>query len=148
VRILIVSSVGGHLTEVMRLSEAWDSHEVALVVNDAVQLPDYPFRSVYRIAHAERDARVMTNFVEAARILEHERPDVILSTGAGPVVPFAILARALRFCRIVFVESAAAVVRPTLTGRIMYQLADAFFYQWPSLEGFYPRGQCVRVVFP
>ncbi len=45
------------------------------------------------IRHSERDWLFLVNLWEAARILSRERPDVILSTGAGPVVPFALVAR-------------------------------------------------------
>jgi len=146
-RILVVTSVGGHLTDVMQLAPLFDGHEVALVVNDRAELPAYPFARVYRIAHAERDWRVLLNFAEAARILEREDPHVLLSAGAGPVVPFAVLARAFLGTRIVYVESAAAITRPTLTGRLLYPLAHDLFYQWPALAPFFPRGRLARVLF-
>ncbi len=146
-RVLVVSSVGGHLTEVMQLAPLFAGHEVVLVVNDRAELPAFPFARVYRIAHAERDWRVLLNFAEAARILRREDPDVIVSAGAGPVVPFAVVARVLLGTRIVFLESAAAIVKPTLTGRLMYPLAHDFFYQWPALERFFPRGRLAPVVF-
>ncbi len=147
-KVLIVSSVGGHLTEVMQVRAALEGHRVYLVVNDEVQLPDFPFEAVYRIAHAERDWRVVWNLVEAAVILDEVRPDVILSTGAGPVVPFALLGRAIPGLRVVFIESAAAVERPTLTGRIMRRLAHDLFYPWESLARYFPRGRLLNVVFP
>ncbi len=146
-RILIVCSVGGHFTEVMQLAPLLRDHEVTLVVNDEVALPDFPFRAIYRICHAERDARVLLNVVEAARIMKFEKPDVILSTGAGPAVPFAFLARLTGCSRVLFVESASAVTRPTLTGRLVYHVADRFFYQWPELERFFPRGALASVLF-
>jgi UDP-N-acetylglucosamine:LPS N-acetylglucosamine transferase len=148
VKILVVSSVGGHLTEIMQLAPVLRDHEVTLVVNDEAQLPDFPFRRVYRIAHAERDWRVLYNLLEAAVIVHEEQPDVVLSAGAGPAVPVALVAKLFAHARVVFIESAAAVVRPTLTGRMMYPLADEFFYQWPALAAHYPRGELVRLVIP
>ena len=41
-KILVVSCVGGHLTEVMQLAPVLRRHETVLVVDDAVQLPDFP----------------------------------------------------------------------------------------------------------
>lgn len=146
-KILVASSIGGHLTEVMRLAPLFEGHEVSLVVNDAAALPDFPFAAVYRIAHAERDWRVFLNFVEAARIVEAERPDVVVSMGAGPAVPVALVAKWGAGSRILFIESAAAVSRPTLTGRLIYQFADRFFYQWPALKQVYPEADLARVLF-
>jgi UDP-N-acetylglucosamine:LPS N-acetylglucosamine transferase len=146
-KILVVSSVGGHLTEIMQLAPVLRDHEVVLVLNDEAALPDFPFARVYRIVHAERDARVLYNFLECARILRAEDPDVVLSAGAGPAVPMALVARLCTRARIVFVESAAAVQRPTLTGRLLYPIAHRFFYQWPALAGFFPRGEKASIHF-
>ena len=92
----------------------------------------------YFIVHAERDWRVLVNLWEAWRILRRERPALILSTGAGPAVPFAVVGKLLGI-RTVFVETAAQVTLPSLTGRIMYRLADRFLYQWRGLERFFPK---------
>lgn len=145
--VLIVCSVGGHFTEVMQLAPLLLEHTVSLVVNDRVALLDFPFRAVYQICHAERDLRVAYNFLEAARILAFEKPDIILSTGAGPAIPFAVLARVTGCSRVLFVESAAAVTQPTLTGRLIYPLSDRFFYQWPDLRRFFPRAELASVLF-
>jgi UDP-N-acetylglucosamine:LPS N-acetylglucosamine transferase len=147
VKVLVVSSVGGHLEEAMVLVEHLRSMDVVLVVNDACAIPDYPFSRVYRIVHSERDLRTLVNFHEGARILLEERPDVVFSTGAGPAVPFFFLAR-LAGVRTVFLETAASVSRLSLTGRILDRVADVFFVQWPLLARTVPRSRLVRLVFP
>lgn len=147
-RLCVVSSVGGHLREVLELAAAWQGAAVRFIVNDqtAVPLPG----PVHRIAHAERDLRVLWNLGETARIFGGadggERPDVILSTGAGPAVPVALVGRLLG-AAVVFVETFGAVERPSLTGRIMYRLTPHFFYQWPELAAVYPRGRYAGPVF-
>jgi UDP-N-acetylglucosamine:LPS N-acetylglucosamine transferase len=90
------------------------------------------------IRHSERDWLFLVNLWEAARILVRERPDVILSTGAGPVVPFALIARVLPGIRVIYIETAARINEPSMTGRIMYRLAHRFYYQWRSLRRFSP----------
>jgi beta-1,4-N-acetylglucosaminyltransferase len=147
-RILIVSSAGGHLDEVLLAAPELHRHEVILVVNERCDLPAFPFVRVYRICHAERDWKVAKNFAEAASILLAEDPDFVLSAGAGPAVPFAILAKALGRAHVVFIETAAAVTEPSLTGRLMYWLADDFFYQWKGVSRYFPRGQLLPLVFP
>ena len=66
---------------------------------------------------------------------------MILSTGAGPVVPFALVGRLFFGTRVVFVETITRIERPSLTGRIMYYLAHDFFYQWEGLRRFFPKGR-------
>jgi UDP-N-acetylglucosamine:LPS N-acetylglucosamine transferase len=138
-KVCIVSSCGGHLTEVRALRGAYERHAHFYVLNDRVLLPADMEGKTYFIRHSERDALVLLNLVEAWRILRRERPDVILSTGAGPVVPFALVGRLLGIPT-VFVETFARISRPSLTARIMYHLAARFIYQWPTLGRYFPRG--------
>lgn len=91
------------------------------------------------IRHAERDLLFFVNLLETWRILRRERPWVIVSTGAGPAVPFALIGKLLGIPSI-FVEISAQVTVPSLTGRIMAYLADTVFYQWRALARAFPRG--------
>jgi UDP-N-acetylglucosamine:LPS N-acetylglucosamine transferase len=137
-KICIVSSCGGHLTEVRTLRPVYERYEHFYVLNKRVFLPRDMTRNTYFIKHSERDLLFFFNLWEAWRILRHEQPHVILSTGAGPSVPFAIIGRVLGIPSI-FIETFARVAEPSLSGRIMYRLAHKFFYQWSSLEQFYPK---------
>jgi len=138
-KICVVSSCGGHLTEVRTLRALYQRYEHFHVLNDRAGLPDDMEGRTYFITHSERDWRLVVNFWEAWRILRAERPGLILSTGAGPAVPFALVGKLLGVPS-VFIESFARLRRPSLTGRIMYRLADRFFYQWESLGPFFPKG--------
>ena len=138
-KICITSSVGGHLTEVMQLKEIYLKYEHFFILNDKNNLPEELKEKTYFITHSERDWKFLVNLYEALKILWKERPDVIISTGAGPAVPISIISKFFG-CSIIFIESFAAVKHPTLTGRIMYYLADKFYYQWKYLEKFYPKG--------
>lgn len=137
-KVCIVSSCGGHLTEVRTLRSAYEHYPHFYVLNDRVVLPADMEGKTHFIRHSERDWLFLVNLWEATRILLRERPNVILSTGAGPVVPFALVGKLLGV-RSIFVETFNRVTEPSLSGRIMYRLADRFFYQWRSLQRFYPR---------
>ena len=141
-KVCIVSSCGGHLTEVRCLKSAYEQYEHFYVLNDKALLPaDMEGRTLF-ITHAERDWRVLKNLWEAIIILGRERPQVILSTGAGPAVPFALVGRLFFGTRVVFVETITRIDRPSLTGRLMYYLAHDFFYQWQGLARWFPKGRC------
>ena len=146
-KICIVSSCGGHLTEVRCLRPVYEAHEHFYVLNDRAQLPpDMQGRTQF-ITHSERDWRFLLNLWEAFRILRAERPDVILSTGAGPVVPFAIVGKLLFGTKVIFVETITRIDAPSLTGRIMYRMADDFYYQWESLRPFFPKARYGGALF-
>ena len=142
-KIAIVSSCGGHLTEVRLLRRFYEPYEFVYVVDDHVLLPqDMEGRTLFA-THSERDLRFFVNLWEAWRILRAYRPSVILSTGAGPVVPFAIIGKLFFGVRVVFIETITRVRRPSHTGRLMYWLTDEFFYQWDTLARFFPKGRCL-----
>lgn len=140
-KICIVSSCGGHLTEVRRLKMAYGKYAHFYVLNDKAILPPDMRGKTYFIAHSERDRKFFMNLWEAFKILRKERPQVILSTGAGPAVPFAIVGRLFFRTKVIFIETITSVHSTSLTGKIMYHLAQRFFYQWKSLAGAFPKGE-------
>ena len=141
-KVCVVSSCGGHLTEVRAFKSAYESYSHFYVLNDQAMLPGDMMGRTYFIAHSEHDWKLLISICEAVSILRREKPVVILSTGAGPAVPFALVGRLFFRSRIVFVETLARVDRPSLTGRIMYWIAHDFFYHWPWQRRYFPKGVC------
>lgn len=139
VKICIVSAGGGHLTEIRVLRSVYESYEYFYVLNYRVKLSHDMIGRTYFITHAERNWKVLVNFWEAWQILKRERPSLILSSGSSPIVNFAIVGKLMGIPTI-YIENMARVFSPSLSGRIMYHLADRFFYQWRPLSGFFPNG--------
>lgn len=127
------------MSEIRALLPIYARYNYFYVVNDRIELPDDMKGRTYFIRHSERDWKLLLNFWEAWNILRRERPRLLLSTGAGPIVPFAFLAKLLGI-RLIFIEIGNQVVHPSVTGRIMYYLSDRFYYQWKTLARFFPRG--------
>ena len=119
----------------------YGAYEHFYVLNDKAILPADMQDMTYFIAHSERDWKFFLNLLEAFKILRKEKPDAILSTGAGPVVPFAIIGRLLFGTRVIFVETITRIEKPSMTGKIMYWLAHDFFYQWKTLRPFFPKAK-------
>lgn len=130
-KIALLSSVGGHLAELLALRDAFEDCERVWVLQDKSPLFPAGERG-YLVAHAERDWRVLWNFFEFAGILSRERPDVILSTGAGLALPAAVLAK-LAGTPFIFVESPCCVTRLSVTGRLIRPFTARFLVQWPEL---------------
>lgn len=132
-KVALVSSIGGHLAELLELVPVLDElgAEIVWILNDEspVLPPDVP---AWIVQHAERDRRVFTNVFEFAAIFARERPDAMLSLGAGPAVPAALIAR-LAGIPVFYVEPSSAVTAPTLTGRIMRWLTRERWAQWPEV---------------
>jgi len=136
-KICIVSSIGGHLTEARAFRSAYERHAHFYVLNAPTIISEDMKGKTYFITHSERDLKFFVNVWQAWGILKLERPNLILSTGAGPVVPFALVGKLLRIPTI-YVEDMNRVTTPSLSGRIMYWLAGRFYYQWRTLDKYFP----------
>lgn len=140
-KVCIVSSCGGHLTEVRCMREAYEQFDYFYVINDKIDLPEDMRNKTYFISHSERDWRFFQNLWQAVRILVKEKPTVILSTGAGPVIPFSIVGRIFFHVRVIYIETITRISEPSITGRIMYWISHYFFYQWRPLKKHFPKGR-------
>ncbi len=133
-KIALVCSHGGHLTETMELLPAFAGHEIFFVTYHGAR-----DREVESLARAYFTQNIGTSVWRmgmacfwAARIIGRERPDVIVSLGAEIAIPFFYLAKLLRI-KTIFVESWCRVENLSQTGKLVYPVADQFFVQWPQL---------------
>jgi beta-1,4-N-acetylglucosaminyltransferase len=131
-KVAFVSSIGGHLSELLELLPAFEGHEILWITNDPSPVLPPDVRPVL-VVHAERDWRVLWNLIEFAAILGREKPDLVVSMGAGPALQAAIIAR-LAGVPFYYIEGTWAVSRLTLTGRLVAPLASRFWVQWPGLK--------------
>ena len=76
--------------------------------------------------------------LQTLRIFWIERPNVVISTGAGIAVPAFLLGFLLR-AKTIYVEDGARVQSPSRTGMVCYYLADIFFIQHPEMAKQLPR---------
>lgn len=145
-KICLASSVGGHLQELLQLQSVYGQHPHFYILNDRIALPEAMQGKTYFIRHSERDLLFFVNLWESFRILWRERPTHLISTGAGLAVPLGLVAR-LMGIKVMFIETFCAIHRPSLTGRMLYYIADRFVYQWPYLSTYYPSAQYAGKIF-
>jgi beta-1,4-N-acetylglucosaminyltransferase len=142
VKLLLVASTGGHLAQLVALREVWAQHERHWVTFDKADARGELDGERLTWAHhpTTRDlANALRNLRLAWRVLRDERPDLVVSTGAGVAFPFFLVARLVRI-RTLYLEVFDRIEHPTLTGRMCYPLADTFALQWPEQQRSYPGG--------
>lgn len=144
-KIMLVASTGGHLTQLLNLGTCWSDHErhwvtfrkpdaVAALQNERVTWAYFPV--------TRHLPNALRNLWLAIRTLRAQRPDVVVSTGAGVAFPFFVVARFLRI-RTVYLEVVDRIDRPTLTGMLCYPISDRFCVQWEDQRMNYPDGTYV-----
>jgi len=130
VKVCLVCSHGGHLTELLQLAPAWTGHETFFITYRSPRRT--PARAYEYANLTARPLSVVPMFVQVLRVLARERPDWVVSDGAELAIPVFVAAKLLRL-RTMFIESLCRVESPSFTGRLVYPLSDVFFVQWPSL---------------
>jgi UDP-N-acetylglucosamine:LPS N-acetylglucosamine transferase len=84
----------------------------------------------------------LRNLCLAWQCLRRERPDVIVSSGAGVAYPFFLIGRLLKIPT-VYLEVYDRIDSATLTGRLCQPVSDLFLLQWEEQREVYPRGLVV-----
>ncbi len=134
-KIAVVCSHGGHLTEVLRIADAFLGRRVVWVTHPAIQtrtLRPVHFVPNYGETTLGLLQTLTASFLKAVWILSKERPDVILTTGAELAIPFCWVGKFMGI-RIVYIESLTRVQSKSGSGRAIYPIADRFFVQWKEL---------------
>lgn len=142
-KLCLVSSSGGHLFQLFILRKWWEKPErfwvtfkkedsLSLLAKEKVYWSYFPTnRNIKNLIH---------NTFLALKILRKEKPDIIVSTGAGVAVPFFYIGKLLG-AKLVYIEVYDRIDSPTLTGKLVYPITDAFLLQWQEQKKFYPKGR-------
>lgn len=142
-KICCISSHGGHLHEL----------EEALKNVDQSSMYWVTYKTEHTKMVMERKGRKhyfiidpVTNkllfIINAFQSLWHlllERPDVVISTGAGMAYPTILFAKKILKAKIIYIESAAAVIDATKTAKKVYPISDLFLIQWEGLKSVFPK---------
>ncbi|MBJ93904.1 MAG: UDP-N-acetylglucosamine--LPS N-acetylglucosamine transferase [Rickettsiales bacterium] len=140
---MLVASSGGHLFQLIQLEPLWARRDhvwVSFATADARSL--LANKRVHWAFHPTNRSllNLWRNLRLAFRLLRAERPDVVLSTGAGVSVPFLLLAR-LMGMRTIYLESITRIHELSLSGRLVYPFVSRFLVQWEELTAQYPRAE-------
>lgn len=140
-KLCLVCSQGGHLSQMLRLQGAFEECDYFFVTFKSDALINFKNTYFIRFSKNKIIARIMIfrTFLDAAKIIHKERPDLIISTGSGIIaIPFCYVGKLLGM-RIVYIETLARVTSPSMGGRLIYPIADLFLVQWESLLNAYGR---------
>jgi beta-1,4-N-acetylglucosaminyltransferase len=130
-KICLVCSHGGHLTEIMQLKEAFEGHETFFITYGCVRTRQLEHK--YLLRNIGTNPLLMGwAFFLTLGILLKEKPRLIISTGSEIAIPAFYLAKILRI-KTIFIESWTRIEHPTGTGKIVYPVADVFLVQWKHL---------------
>jgi UDP-N-acetylglucosamine:LPS N-acetylglucosamine transferase len=161
-KIALVCSHGGHLTQLEALWAILSDYDCFLVTHrckrtEGLELAQRkyffqefrplspsrrpgepgPVHLKYLLLSIGNDIWLMAKaFFRAAVILLQERPDVLISTGSEIAIPFFWIGK-LMHTKTVYIETWARTRTRSVTGRMVYPVANLFLVQWPALLSLY-----------
>jgi UDP-N-acetylglucosamine:LPS N-acetylglucosamine transferase len=144
-RVLLVCSTGGHLSQLYALEGWWQDHERTWVTFDQADARSLLAGEDCVWAHHPTTRNIpnlVRNLWLAVRTTWRARPDLVVSTGAAVAYPFFLAAK-LRRTRTVYIEVYDRVERPTLTARLCRPVADRMLVQWNDQTSFFPDARVI-----
>lgn len=162
---LIVLGSGGHTTEILRIVQKLNLEKYSPRVYVKADSDTISSKKVkefeksknnYKIIEISRSREVGQSYLtsvlttvwtifQSFPIIWREKPDLLLCNGPGTCVPLCLVAFFFKSIfmlntKILFIESFCRVKSLSLTGKILYYLANHIIVQWPYLNGkTYPR---------
>lgn len=140
-RLCIVSSPGGHLAKMIKLKPWWRRYDRFWVTHLGSGQTDY-LQNETIIAGCFPENRNLYNFfrnlILAIKVCLRLKPTVMVSMGAGIAAPFFLVGK-LFGCKLIFIETFVFIASPTISGKILYHIADEFIVQNKHYLSFYPK---------
>lgn len=142
IKICFIASAGGHLEQVKQLNIVMDKFD-SFIVTTKLRVTTKLGKRTYYVEAPSKKSRILTiaayifTALQQAVIFLKERPDIVISTGAGVALPTCYIAKLLHK-KVIFIESFARVDKPSKTGKVAYKIADIFIVQHKKLLEYYP----------
>lgn len=140
-KVCLVGSSGGHLIHLYMLKDFWkdkdrfwvtfDKEDARSILENEKVIPCY-YPTNRNIKN------LIKNTFLAIRVLLKEKPDLIISSGAAVAVPFFYIGKILG-AKLIYIEVFDRIGKPTVTGKLVYPIADKFIVQWEEQKKVYPK---------
>lgn len=146
-KVLFISSTGGHLNELLQLKplfEKFDYHIITEKDKSTASLKEEYKDRISYVPYGTRSKLIRYLFIYTYVCLKtiflyfKIRPKVIVTTGTHTAGPMCYLGK-LFGSKIVYIETFANIRTKTITGRLIYPIADLFIVQWEEMLKLYPK---------
>lgn len=142
-KLALVASSGGHLFQLSSLKSFWGDKEhfwVSFKTEDAKCLLKDEIVYWAYFPTNRNIKNLFKNLFLAYKILKKEKPDAVISTGAGVAVPFIFVSKILKI-KTLYLESITRSEGLSLSGCLVYPFVDKLLVQWPQLTEKYKKSE-------
>ena len=145
-KVLFISSTGGHLNEMLQLKSIFNNYQYSIITEktkSTISLKKkYP--RVNYLVYGTKDHKFtyifkfIYNCIKSLILFIKIRPKVIVTTGTHTAVPMCYIGK-LFFRKVIFIETFANSKTKTLSGKLIYPIANVFIVQWKDMKEVYPK---------
>ncbi|MGD8109675.1 PssD/Cps14F family polysaccharide biosynthesis glycosyltransferase [Vibrio sp. TRT 21S02] len=155
-KICLTANSGGHINEVLQLKSYYQKHEYFFITDESKMtqhlaesdkvyfVQKFIFKEVVQKFQL---LRPINNIFQSLKIFLKEKPDAVITTGAGTSFGAIVIGKLLRK-KIIFVESAARVNTTSTFGKIAGKLADHTLVQWEDTRKLFKDSENIGLIFP
>lgn len=145
-KVLFISSTGGHLNELLQLRKVMKKYDSYLITEKTKSTDCLKEEFGNKIRFLKYGTKSHLSYIyiypyDCIKSLIYFikiRPDVIVTTGAHTCVFMCYLAKLFRK-KIIYIETFANIHSKSMTGKLIYPIADKFVVQWESMLKLYPK---------
>lgn len=148
-KVMFISSVGGHLTQLLELKEIFNEYNYVLITEDTDVTRKLKDKYIIKfLPYGSRNQKLTYPFILLWSCIKSliyflkYNPDVIVTTGANTAAAMCCFGKIFRK-KVIYIESFAKRNSPTITGKYIYKLHayTIFVVQWKSMQRFYPNSE-------
>lgn len=145
-KVLFISSTGGHLNELLQLKKTmnkYDSYIITENTKSTKTLKKHFGKKIFYLTYGTKSHisylyKFPFNCLKSLYYFIKIRPHVIVTTGAHTGVIMCYIAKLFRR-KVIYIETFANIHSKTVSGRLVYPIADLFVVQWESMLKMYPK---------
>lgn len=146
-KVLFISSTGGHLNELMQLAPLFDKYNYHIITEKDKSTQSLKSKYQEKISYLKYGSRkkvftypfvFLFNCFKSLYYYIKIRPRYIVTTGTHTAVPMCYLGK-LFGSKIIFIETFANIDTKTLSGKLVYPIANLFIVQWEEMLKLYPK---------
>ena len=148
-KVLFISSTGGHLDELLQLKKLFSKYNSYIITEktkSTISLKN-EYQNINYLVYGTKDHLIsyifkfIYNMIKSLILFIKIRPSVIVTTGTHTAVPMCYIGK-IFFRKIIYIETFANSSSKTLTGKLIYPIANVFIVQWESMLKLYPKAIC------
>ena len=146
-RVMFISSMGGHLNELLMLKPLFDKYEYHIVTEKTKTtkyLKDEYNKKISYLMYGTKKLLIiypfilLINSIKSLLLFIKYRPKYIITTGTHTAGPMCCIGKIFG-SKIIYIETFASINKGSETGKIIYKFADFFVVQWESMLKIYPK---------